>query len=1054
MAAALTLLLIGCLLQGALCGEFEVTVPQTIEVLRGSCVTIPCSFDIPDIHQSNLDSTCIALWKDGNMFVFDSSTPQQSQITGTLTGDLLKKDCTTTLNNMQPHPSNNYYFKLQCNNALKYTFSYRTLSITFTDNPPRPTLNPSTLKVKEGTSVTLTCSGRAPCLSLSPTLTWTPGLGEGQETLRENQDKTKIKTSVVKFTASHLHHKQEISCTAVYKKQDGSTESSVKTSITADISFSPKGTTVSVRPSGPVQEDQNVTLTCSSSANPAVKNYTWYGADGGRETFVGTGRDFKIKASQVSGAFFCKAENDLGAGRSNNTQIDVQYSPKGTTVSVRPSGPVQEGSIVTLTCSSSANPAVKNYTWYGADGGRETFVGTGRVFKMKASQVSGPFFCKAENDLGAGRSNNTQIDVQYPEQLFGPYGGVLMAAALTLLLIGCLLQGALCGQFEVTIPQTIEVLRGSCVTIPCSFDIRDEHQSNLDSTCIALWKDGNMFVFDSSAPQQSQITGTLTGDLMKKDCTTTLNNMQPHDSNNYYFRLQCGNRLKYNFDYRTLSITFTDNPPRPTLNPSTLKVKEGTSVTLTCSARAPCLSLSPTLTWTPGLGEGQETLRENQDKTKIKTSVVKFTASHLHHKQEISCTAVYKKQDGSTESSVKTSITADISYSPKGTTVSVRPSGPVQEGSIVTLTCSSSANPAVKNYTWYRADGGRETFVGTGRVFKMKASQVSGPFFCKAENDLGAGRSNNTQIDVQFAPNILPSSVCTQTAAQVKCSCETSGNPPPSLHWYLKELPVNHSDKSAKTYMTRNGTRNDTGLSVIVVNQPQLRDHLTLLCRSSNSLGSATQRFYIYSLESTETRGYLLFLIFFPTTVTLLALICALLFVIRAQKTQNNLLKSQCSGNTSTVAMSQLLPSGEGNEIPNTTDENIYANSTELRQANVVQPANLSEPNCINLPSSGPNNPEEENKSLEMRTEESKDVIYTTVTWRSKNKRKEEEGSGDMDLSGCREKCKEGELRADFMNNALEMGNIYEEVKPRNVKMESECQYAPVKFKDKSEIQN
>ena len=81
--------------------------------------------------------------------------------------------------------------------------------------------------------------------------------------------------------------------------------------------------------------------------------------------------------------------------------------------------------------------------------------------------------------------------------------------------------------------------------------------------------------------------------------------------------------------------------------------------------------------------------------------------------------------------------------------MSVSPSGPVPEDSIVTLTCSSAANPAVKNYTWYRADRGQETLIGTGHVLKITASKVSGPFFCKAENVLGAGRSNFSEIDVQ-----------------------------------------------------------------------------------------------------------------------------------------------------------------------------------------------------------------------------------------------------------------------------------------------------------------
>ena len=79
---------------------------------------------------------------------------------------------------------------------------------------------------------------------------------------------------------------------------------------------------MSVSPSGPVPEDSNVTLTCSSNANPAVRSYTWYSADGGQETFMGTGPLLKIKAPKVS--FFCKAQNNLGAGRSNISQLDVQ----------------------------------------------------------------------------------------------------------------------------------------------------------------------------------------------------------------------------------------------------------------------------------------------------------------------------------------------------------------------------------------------------------------------------------------------------------------------------------------------------------------------------------------------------------------------------------------------------------------------------------------------------------------------------------------------------------------------------------------------------------
>ncbi|XP_036931332.1 sialoadhesin-like isoform X1 [Acanthopagrus latus] len=621
-----------------------------------------------------------------------------------------------------------------------------------------------------------------------------------------------------------------------------------------------------------------------------------------------------------------------------------------------------------------------------------------------------------------------------------------MAAALTVLLIGCLLQTALCGRTEVFIPRTIKVLSGSCVTIPCSFDVEDQYISRIDGTCGAMWKsDKQTVVFDSSNPQSSAIQGELKGDLTRRDCSTTLNNMRPEHSNEYLLRVQC-DVFKNNFLDQKLHISVTDDPPTPTLTPSTLKVEEGTSVSLKCSAPAPCLSHPPALTWTSSLGHIQDSLQENQDRTKVQTSVLTFTASRLHHGKIISCTAVYSKQDGRSQS-VSTSLTADVSYSPKHTTVSVSPSGPVPENSRVTLTCSSTANPAVKNYTWYRADRGQETVMGTGHVLNIKASRDSGPFFCEAENAIGSGRSNISQIDVHFAPQILSSYGCIQTADQLNCSCETVGNPPPALQWYLDGLPVNHSDRFAIS----SEPLNVSGLrSIITVSQPQQRDLSTLLCHSSNSLGSTTQRFFVYNLQpqiSAKHQDFVMLLVFITIIVALFLVICGLLLVIRAQRTHQVVHKS-------TGAMSQVLTSGEANEEPNAEEEAIYINTNEARQGGVAEPAAKSEPNSANLPGAGPNNAEGAAEGSEKKKEEGSDVIYSTVNWKTKSKKKKEEDSVDKGQPGNsyleEERCAVGAMSRNFVSDALEMGNLYDEFQPGPENKAVECEYAQVKFKRKS----
>ena len=45
--------------------------------------------------------------------------------------------------------------------------------------------------------------------------------------------------------------------------------------------------------------------------------------------------------------------------------------------------------------------------------------------------------------------------------------------------------------------------------------------------------------------------------------------------------------------------------------------------------------------------------------------------------------------------------------------------------------------------------------MGTGQTLTIKASELTAPFFCKAENSLGTGRSNITQIDVQCTYHMI-----------------------------------------------------------------------------------------------------------------------------------------------------------------------------------------------------------------------------------------------------------------------------------------------------------
>ncbi|XP_029928036.1 uncharacterized protein LOC115373678 [Myripristis murdjan] len=328
-----------------------------------------------------------------------------------------------------------------------------------------------------------------------------------------------------------------------------------------------------------------------------------------------------------------------------------------------------------------------------------------------------------------------------------------MAGALTLLLIGRLLHGSLCEEFNIFMPKSIRVPNGSCVTIPCSFTIKDKYRYYLDTTCEGVWrihnKDGDDVFGVSDPPRQQtteRLTGNLTGNLKQKDCTTTLN-------------------------------------IRPGYNENT----------------------SPTVP-------------------------------------------------------------------------------------LLFLTVS---------------------------------------------------------------PQILPSSGCIRAAAQINCSCEMEGNPSPAVEWQMDGRPVNDSD----VFTIRHEPLNATGLvrSFITINS-QGKDLSTLVCHSTNSVGSARLQFYVPSLEtSVENQGRVLLLLLIAIVAGFIAVtLCALLFVIRAQRSRHNPPKSHTTGGTSTAVAYQAVTSGEGSKVRTMPEEKIYINTKELRASPPSSAATISEASRTNLPSSEP----------------------------------------------------------------------------------------------------
>ncbi|KAI5607826.1 B-cell receptor CD22-like, partial [Silurus asotus] len=334
--------------------KVSVSISPSAEIVEGSSVTLTCSCGSnPPVETYT--------WFKGTSSVGKGKTFTISKVSAEHSGD----------------------YKCMCSNKPEdQSSNIVTLIVLYP--PKNVSISPSG-EIVEGGSVTLTCSSDAN--RLLETFKWFKG------TTSVGKGKT--------FTISKISSEDSGEYKCMCSNEVGNQNSSV----TLNVLFS-----VSISPSGEIVEGISVTLTCSSDANPPVKTYTWFK---GRTSFR-KGKTFTISkiSTEDSGKYKCMCNNKVGNQKSTSVTLNVLYPPKNISVSFSPSGEIVEGSSVTLTCRSDANPPVKTYTWLMGT----TSVGNGETFTISkiSSKDSEKYKCMCSNKVGHQNSTSVTLNVLYP----------------------------------------------------------------------------------------------------------------------------------------------------------------------------------------------------------------------------------------------------------------------------------------------------------------------------------------------------------------------------------------------------------------------------------------------------------------------------------------------------------------------------------------------------------------------------------------------------------------------------------------------------------------
>nr|XP_011766161.1 sialic acid-binding Ig-like lectin 10 isoform X1 [Macaca nemestrina] len=417
------------------------------------------------------------------------------------------------------------------------------------------------------------------------------------------------------------------------------------------------------------------------------------------------------------------------------------------------------------------------------------------------------------------------------------------------------------GSFWIQVEQLVTVQEGLCVSVPCSFNYPSRGWTE-STPAYGYWfkagtetetsKDAPVATNDQNREVEMSTQGRfqLTGDPGKKSCSLVIRDAQMWDEAQYFFRVERGTYVRYNFMNNGFLLKVTALTQKPDVYiPETLE--PGQPVTVICVfnwAFEECPA--PSFSWT-----GTALSSQGTKPTTSHFSVLSFTPSPQDHDTDLTCHVDFSRKGVSAQRTVR----LRVAYAPRHLVISIfrdntsalelQPQGNVpyleaQKGQFLRLLCAADSQPPA-TLSWVLQDRVLSLSHPWGpRTLGLELPGVkagdSGRYTCRAENRLGS-QQRALDLSVQYPPENLR--VMVSQANRTVLENLGNGTSLPVLEGQsLRLVCVTHSSPPARLSWTQGGqtvgSSQPSDPGVLELPRVQVEQEGEFTCHAQHPLGS------------------------------------------------------------------------------------------------------------------------------------------------------------------------------------------------------------------------